>query len=176
MSWYIWCHLKKVLILLFSCNWLNRINADFLQVLHSQIYTDVWNRHRESEIHDIHEIGSGTKLYYLWVKGFSTWGERDTQSFYADCFYIVSSQPNWRAAPVAHKFLWPLPALNLDSLSEAGTQPTDFSQIPKIWGPRFRCMTSFTPPGHNSIWGFILTSVNDASTPRTREHLRYSCT
>ena len=38
----------------------------------------MWNRHRESEIHDIHEIGSGTKLYYLWVKGYSTWGERDT--------------------------------------------------------------------------------------------------
>ena len=41
-------------------------------------YTDVWNRHRESEIHDIHEIGSGTKLYYLWVKGYLTWGGRDT--------------------------------------------------------------------------------------------------
>ena len=41
-------------------------------------YTDVWNRHRESEIHNIPEIGSGTKLYYFWVKGYSTWGERDT--------------------------------------------------------------------------------------------------
>ena len=52
-------------------------------------YTDVWNRHRESEIHDIHEIGSGTKLYFLWVKDF--WHEereRETQSFYADFFYI----------------------------------------------------------------------------------------
>ena len=38
--------------------------------------TDTWNRHKESEIHDIHEIGSGTNLYYLW--GYSTWGERDT--------------------------------------------------------------------------------------------------
>ena len=55
-------------------------------------------------------------FYYLWVKGFSTWGERETQSFYADCFYIVSSQPNQRAAPVAHKFVWHRPALNLDSL------------------------------------------------------------
>ena len=42
--------------------------------------------------------------------------ERDTQSFYADCFYIVSSQPNQRTAPVAHKFVWPRPVLNLDSL------------------------------------------------------------
>ena len=42
--------------------------------------------------------------------------ERDTQSFYADCFYIVSSHPNQRAAPVADKFVWPRPVLNLDSL------------------------------------------------------------
>ena len=39
---------------------------------------------------------------------------RETQSFYAVCFYIVSSQPNQRAAPVAHKFVWPRPALNLN--------------------------------------------------------------
>ena len=30
--------------------------------------------------------------------------ERETQYFYADCFYIVSSQPNQRAAPVTQKF------------------------------------------------------------------------
>ena len=42
--------------------------------------------------------------------------ERDTQSFYADCFYIVSSQPNQCMAPVAQTFVWPRPALNLDSL------------------------------------------------------------
>ena len=36
--------------------------------------------------------------------------ERETQSFYADCFYIVSSQP------VAHKVVWPRPGLNFDSL------------------------------------------------------------
>ena len=41
--------------------------------------------------------------------------ERETQSFYADCFYIVSSRPNQRAAPVVHKFVWPRPALNVDS-------------------------------------------------------------
>ena len=42
--------------------------------------------------------------------------EREAQSFNADCFYIVSSQPNQRAAPVACKFIWPRPALNVDSL------------------------------------------------------------
>ena len=40
--------------------------------------------------------------------------ERETQSFDADCFYIVNSQPNQRAAPVAHKFVWPPPGQNLD--------------------------------------------------------------
>ena len=42
--------------------------------------------------------------------------ERETQSFYTDCFYIVSSQTNQRAAPVAHKVVWPRPSLNVDSL------------------------------------------------------------
>ena len=66
-------------------------------------YMDVWNRLWESKIHDIHKIGSGTK-------------ERDTQSFYADCFYIVSSQPNQHVAPVAHKFVWPRQALKVNFL------------------------------------------------------------
>ena len=42
--------------------------------------------------------------------------ERETQSFYANCFYIVSSQPNQHAAPVAHKVVWPRPGRNLSSL------------------------------------------------------------
>ena len=54
--------------------------------------------------------------------------QRETQSFYADCFYIISSQPNQRAAPVAHKFVWPRPALNVDS-SSGGRNSTDFFQI-----------------------------------------------
>ena len=40
------------------------------------------------------------------------------------------------------------------SRSEAGTQLTAFSQIPKILSPRFRCMTSFTPPGPISYLEF----------------------
>ena len=42
--------------------------------------------------------------------------ERETQSFYADCFYILSSQSNQRAAPVTQKVVWPRPGLNLNSL------------------------------------------------------------
>ena len=66
----------------------------------------MWNRHRESEIHDIHEIGSGTKLLFtfLSLKVFRH-EERETQSFYADWFYIVSSQPNQHAAPIMHSHL-----------------------------------------------------------------------
>ena len=99
--------------------------------------------------------------------------ERETPSFYADCFYIVSSQPNQRAAPVAHKVVWPRPALNLDSLvwrqklnwllflKSPNPQPTlpvrDVTHIP--WS-QFLCGI------------FILTSLNDTSSPRARGHLR----
>ena len=73
-------------------------------------YMDVWNRHRESEIHDIHEIDSGTKLLFpfLSLKVFRH-EERETQSFYADCFLHQQ-----RAAPVAHKVVWPHLALNVN--------------------------------------------------------------
>ena len=40
------------------------------------------------------------------------------------------------------------------SSSDTKTRLTDFSQIPKILHARFRCVTSFTSPGHNSIWDF----------------------
>ena len=52
--------------------------------------------------------------------------EKGTKSFYADWFYIVSSQ---RAAPVAHKLVWPRPALNLDSLVRRQELNSAFSQI-----------------------------------------------
>ena len=56
-------------------------------------------------------LSSGTKIFTTFRHD-----ERETQSFYAVCFYIVNFQPNQRAAPVAHKFVWPRPALNLDTL------------------------------------------------------------
>ena len=119
-------------------------------------------------------LSSGTKLFITFELRVFRHEERETQSFYADCFYIVSSQPNQRAAPVAHKFVWPHPALNLDSLvrrQEINSQL--FLKSPKIHGPRFWCMTSFTPPGLNFLSGiFILTSLNDSSSLRAREDLR----
>ena len=63
-------------------------------------------------------LSSGTKLFITFELKVIRHEEREkeTQSFYAECFYIVSSQPNQRAAPVAYKFVWPRPAQNLDSL------------------------------------------------------------
>ena len=92
--------------------------------------------------------------------------ERETQSFYADCFYIVSSQPNQRAVPVAHKVVWPRPGLNLNSfvrrqelnsLLFLKSQPTllvhDVIHI--LWSQFLSGI-------------FILTSLNNT---RAREHL-----
>ena len=41
------------------------------------------------------------------------------------------------------------------SSSDAKTQLTDFSQIPKILRARFRCMTSLTHPSHIPHPGFL---------------------
>ena len=75
------------------------------------------NRHRESKNTKLYEIGSGTKLLstFLSLKVFRH-TERETQIFYADCLYIVSSQPNQRVAPVALKVVWPHPALKVNLL------------------------------------------------------------
>ena len=92
-------------------------------------YTDVWNKHRESEIHDIHEIGSGTKLYYLWVKGYSIWGERHTIFL---CWLLLHlpqttcgtpSANNWSGLGGTWKSTFPFERRNSTNC---------FSQIPQI--------------------------------------------
>ena len=42
------------------------------------------------------------------------------------------------------------------SSTEAGTRLSDFFQIPQILRARFRCMTSFTSPGHILYLRFLL--------------------
>ena len=129
----------------------------------------MWNRHRESEIHGIHEIGSGTKLYFLWVKGYSTWGERDTQSFYADCFYIVSFHPNQRAAPVAHKVVWPRSALNLDSLVQRQElNSLLFLKSPKSSAHASGAWRNLHPLVLFPIWLFLFWHLWMIHPPRTR--------
>ena len=78
--------------------------------------------------------------------------EREAQSFYADCFYIC---PKPRAA--SHLQTTGLASAGPESQpsrSDAGTQLTAFSQIPKTLSPRFRCMTSFT-----LLWSHFLSGV-----------------
>ena len=78
--------------------------------------------------------------------------ERETQSFYADCFYIC---PKPHAAP--HLQTTGLSSMGPESQpsrSDAETQLPAFSQIPKILSPCFQCMMSFTPLGRISYLGF----------------------
>ena len=98
--------------------------------------------------------------------------ERETQSFYADCFYIVSSQPNQRAAPVAHQFVWLRPGLNLNSL----VRRQELNSLLFLEShPTLPVRDVTYIPGSQFLSGiFILISVNDTSSPRARKQLR-SC-
>ena len=106
---------------------------------------------------------------------------RETQSFYADCFYIVSSQPNQRAALVAHKFIWPRPALNLYSLVRRQELNSLLFSNPKILSPRFRSWRHPHPLVLISVWDFyfdisewyILSAR--AWTPALMLHLTNPC-
>ena len=134
---------------------------------------DVWNRHRESKNTKLYEIGSGTKLFITFELKVIRHEERKTKSFYADCFYIVSSQPNQRAAPVAHKVVWHRPGLNFNF--PVRTQELNSLLFLKSQNPQptlpVRDVTHISWSNF-SIWDFILTSLNDTSSPRAREHLR----
>ena len=113
----------------------------------------MWNRLRESKNTKLYEIGSGTKLLspLFEFKGFSTWGERETQSFYADCFYI-SSQPNPRTASVAHEVVLATPRSESQLFrSDARTQLTTFSQISAHACGAWRHPNTLVPI---SLWDF----------------------
>ena len=116
--------------------WRQRIKQDLSQDLNSldyatcvtyPWYTAVWNRHRESKTTKFYEIGSGTKLFITFELKVFRHEERETQSFYADCFYIVS-QPTRGARSVQSRLASPS-SESQPSSSEAGTQLTAFSQI-----------------------------------------------
>ena len=95
----------------------------------------MWNRHRESK---------NTKLYDIFItfelKGFSTWGERDTIFL---CWLLLHRQHSTQPTHGARSAQSRLASPSLESQpfsSEAGTQLTAFSQIPNtlvsipIWG------------------------------------------
>ena len=107
-------------------------------------------------------------FYYLWVKGFSTWGERDTIFLcWLPLHRQLSTQPTRGARSAQSRLAWPSSKSQLSS-SEAGTQLTAFSQISADASGAWRHSHLLVP---FPIWGFILTSVNDASSPNAREHL-----
>ena len=115
----------------------------------------------------------GTFIHLFEFKGFSTWGKRERQSLYADCFYIVSSQPNQRAAPVAHKFVC-LAQLWISTLSFGGWNSTlcFFSNSPNLQ-PTLPVHDVTHIPKPQFLSGiFILISLNDTTSPRAREHMR----
>ena len=140
----------------------------------------MWNRHRESEIHDIHEIGSGTKLFiHLFkFKGFSTWGERDTIFLYWLLLHCqLSTQPT-RGARSAQSRLASPRSESQSSRSDAGTHLTAFSQIPAPVSGAWRHSRPRVPI---SIWDFyfdisewhILSAR--AWTPALMLHLTNPC-
>ena len=46
--------------------WTIQNHNPYLEECYIARYTDVRNKHRESEIHDIHEIGLGTKILFTY--------------------------------------------------------------------------------------------------------------
>ena len=116
----------------------------------------MWNRHRESKNMKLYEIVSGTKHFITFELKVIRHEERETQSFYADSFYIVSSQPNQRAAPVAHEVVCPHPGLNLDSL----VRRQELNSLLSLKSqPTLPGMTSHTSPGRNSYLGFLFWHI-----------------
>ena len=86
------------------------------------------------------------ELKVIWHK------ESDTQSFYAD--FSICPPPTTHGTPLQTTGLISAIPESQQSSSDAKTQLTDFSQIPKILRARFRCMMSFTSPGLISISDF----------------------
>ena len=91
----------------------------------------MWNGHRESKNTKLYEIGSGTKLLFtfLSLKVFRH-EERETQSFYADCFSHrqLSTQPTCGTHSAQSRLASTSPERQ-PSRSDIGTQLTAFSQI-----------------------------------------------
>ena len=122
--WYVWLRKKHFKLLQLSwdflalfCShvriWIFNFKNFPVSICYVARYADVWNRHRESEIHNIHEIGSGTKLYYLWVKSYSTWRERERQNL--SMLTVFTSAPNHVQHPTCKLLGWPrrAPKVNL---------------------------------------------------------------
>ena len=123
------------------------------------------------KIPDIHEIGSGTKLYYLWVKGYSTWGERDTIFW---CWLLLHLPQTTCGTPSANYWSGLCePQKSTFPFGHTNSTPL-FLKSPKSSAHTSGAWRHSHPLVSFSIWGFILTSVNDESSAQAREHL-HSC-
>ena len=117
-------------------------------------------------------LSSGTKPFITFELKVVRHKESDTQSFYAD--FSIGAPPQTTGLISAS------PESQLSS-SNAKTQLTDFSYIPKIRRARFRCMTSFISPGHIPIWDFYFDISEwhilptHAWTPALMLHLTNTC-
>ena len=142
-------------------------------------YTDMWNRHNVHKIFiNIYRnpktqnwFRYETFIHFFEFKGFSTWGERDTIFL---CWLLLHRQLS-RAAPVAHKVVWPCPCLNLNSL----VRRQELNSLLFLKSPKSSAHASGAWRHSHPLVSippeiFILTSLNDTSSPRAREHLR-SC-
>ena len=118
---------------------------------------NTWNVHRmKLQKNTWRLLSSGTKLFITFELKVIRHEESDTQSFYAD-FSIcppTTITTTTRGTPPQTAGLISASPESQPSSSDAKTQQTDFSQIPQILRARFRCMKSFTYPGHNSLWDF----------------------
>ena len=115
-----------------------------------------------------------TFIHLFESKGFSTWGERDTIFL---CWLLLhrqlSTQPTHGARSAQSRLVSPS-SESRHSCSEVGTQLTAFYQIPKSSAHASGAWRHPHPLVSIPIFIFILTSLNDSSSPRAREHLR-SC-
>ena len=91
-------------------------------MLISHIYITQESRKKKPKKNHLRLLSSGTKLFItFWVKVFRHKEEGGT-IFLWRRFHLPPS-PATRAALVAHKFVWPRPGLNLNSLTFLKSQP-----------------------------------------------------
>ena len=89
-------------------------------------------------------------FYYFWVKGFSTWRERERHNLsMLTAHRQLSTQPT-RGARSAQSRLASPSSESQSSSSETGTHLCFFSNL----SPRYRCVTSPKYPDPISIWSF----------------------
>ena len=147
----------------------------------------MWNRHNVHKMFiNIYRNPKtrnwfGTKLYYLWVKGYSTRGERDIMFL---CWLFLHRQLSTQPTHGARSTQIRLASLRSESRlsrSETGTQLTAFSQIPKSSAHASGVWRHSHPLVLMSIWDFyfdisewhILTA--SAWTPALMLHQTNPC-